>query len=451
MGRNDVTLSNIDIIYQITDKKKKLVGPHLKTSSRVEAIKIVCKNFRLLKFSFKNSEMGKGTLIANALAKFSFPNQHSLLFLYKFCSESVNGSNKVTMFNKASDWLLEMQRCGATGWRIVNRERPNNIPSGSLPFHFVIPQNYLDVDYLKDSEGFRDSRGAIWVWGLEFASLIRMADLIPTITDRTKENVMLEKIRICHPNKRQIYLMDLTKNLPSIQDVNYSYGKLREICAPESTKQFMSQDDKFYTHLDKSNWLLYVSLCLKHSIEASEQMKNGTSVVLQENDGRDMCCVISCLIQLILDPSSRTINGFQSLIQKEWIALGHMFSDRLGHIINNNTSEQSPLFLLFLDCTWQLLQQFPEEFEFSETYLTTVWDSVFLPIFDTFQFNSEHDRMTAVQNEKLILRSVWNWEEEFSDGDIELFSNPLFKRSRKLSQVIHFFRSFKENFIKFFS
>lgn len=72
-------------------------------------------------------------------------------------------------------------------------------------------------------------------------------------------------------------------------------------------------------------------------------------------------------------------------------------SDRLGHVINNDTSEQSPLFLLFLDCTWQLLQQFPEEFEFSETFLTTLWDSAFLPIFDTFLFNSEHDRQVAIR------------------------------------------------------
>lgn len=73
-------------------------------------------------------------------------------------------------------------------------------------------------------------------------------------------------------------------------------------------------------------------------------------------------------------------------------------SDRLGHVINNTTSEQSPLFLLFLDCVWQLLQQFPGEFEFSETFLTTIWDSVFLPIFDTFQFNSEYDRQIAINN-----------------------------------------------------
>lgn len=45
-------------------------------------------------------------------------------------------------------------------------------------------------------------------------------------------------------------------------------------------------------------------------------------------DGMDYCAVVSSLIQLLLDSHSRTIKGFQSLIQKEWIALGHPFSDR---------------------------------------------------------------------------------------------------------------------------
>lgn len=58
--------------------------------------------------------------------------------------------------------------------------------------------------------------------------------------------------------------------------------------------------------------------------------------------------------------------------------------------------------LLFLDCVWQLLQQYPEEFEFSETFLTTLWDSAFLPIFDTFLFNSEHDRQIALRKVSVI-------------------------------------------------
>lgn len=118
-------------------------------------------------------------------------------------------------------------------------------------------------------------------------------------------------------------------------------------------------------------------------------------------------------------------------------------------MINNNTSEQSPLLLLFLDCVWQLLQQYPDEFEFSETFLTTLWDSAFLPIFDTFLFNSEHDRQIALRKvsqetirysssrliqmilcsqHRIILRPVWDWGEQFSDKDLALFSNPLYKK-----------------------
>jgi myotubularin-related protein 10/11/12 len=140
-----------------------------------------------------------------------------------------------------------------------------------------------------------------------------------------------------------------------------------------------------------------------------------------------MCCVISSLVQLLLDPHWRTIVGFQSLIQKEWVSLGHPFCDRIGHIVSDS-NERGPLFLLFLDCCWQLLQQFPEDFEFGETFLTTIWDSVFIPVFDTFQFNSEHDRYQAMRNEKLIPRPVWDWAEQFHEKDIALFSNPLYRK-----------------------
>jgi myotubularin-related protein 10/11/12 len=53
-------------------------------------------------------------------------------------------------------------------------------------------------------------------------------------------------------------------------------------------------------------------------------------VVGAESDGRDLCAIVSSLVQLLCDPSTRTIVGFQSLVQKEWIALGHPFCSRLG-------------------------------------------------------------------------------------------------------------------------
>lgn len=275
---------------------------------------------------------------------------------------------------------------------------PDVREDNSLPMHFVIPRQMSNFDYTSYSKYFCGNRSVVWVWGIQHASLVRMSYLTTPNISSTHENAMLERVRACDPERKEPKLMDLTKLLPSPQDVYTGYIKLRQICAPESDRSFTEQDKSFYTLLEKTNWLLYVSLCLKYSNEAAHCLKDDKrTVVIQENNGRDMSCVISSLTQVLLDPFYRTITGIQTLIQKDWVSLGHPFSDRMGHVFSVN-SEKSPIFLLFLDCVWQLLQQFPENFEYSETFLTTIWDSVFLPIFDTFQFNCEYDRHNAIHN-----------------------------------------------------
>ncbi|EAT38271.1 AAEL009815-PA [Aedes aegypti] len=427
LAKYDVSLLNIDKIYQVTDKKKRVVNPQSKNSSKIEIIKIVCKNFRIFTFGFRKAGVGKGKYVADALVKFAFPAKHSLLFLYNYKEKYYHSSRSVCMYNKKCDWANELKRCGAeSGWRVFSKD--NMEVKSTLPMHYVIPKHLTDIEYLNNSKSFRNCRCAIWVWSIENAALVRMAELNPEIASSTIENTMLEHVRRCDPSKKMIHLMELTKLLPSIQDVNLSYLNLRKLCIPENDREFMQQDSRFHSLLDKTYWLLYVSLCLKQSVEAAKILMSGRTVVLQEISGRDMCSVISSLVQLLLDNSFRTINGFQTLIQKEWVNLGHPFSDRIGHVYNGNTIERSPLFLLFLDCVWQLLQQFPEEFEFSETFLTSLWDSVFLPIFDTFMFNSETERQIAQLNDRIILRPVWDWGEQFSDRDIALFANPLYKK-----------------------
>lgn len=230
------------------------------------------------------------------------------------------------------------------------------------------------------------------------AALVRMAEILPTITDRTQENALLESIRKTHKDKRPPFLLELSKECPSPKEVHISFCKLRDLCTPDSIRLFKAQDFKFYGLLDNTKWLLYVSTCLTKAAEAAEKISdvNSTTVVLQEGTGQDMNCVISSLTQILLDPHWRTMHGFQSLVQKEWVVLGHHFANRLSHILNPEI-EPSPLFLLFLDCVWQLSQQFPTAFLFSETYLTTLWDSAHISIFETFIFNCEHDRVKALK------------------------------------------------------
>lgn len=67
------------------------------------------------------------------------------------------------MFTEPIDWSHELIRCGATGWRVLSIEREDNIPMGTMPMHFVIPKSVSDIDYLKLSNFFRNTRTAIWV------------------------------------------------------------------------------------------------------------------------------------------------------------------------------------------------------------------------------------------------------------------------------------------------
>lgn len=85
-------------------------------------------------------------------------------------------------------------------------------------------------------------------------------------------------------------------------------------------------------------------------------------------------------------------NCFQALIEKDWLAFGHKFSERCGHV-QGESKEISPIFTQLLDATWQLIQQFPSTFQFNERFLLTLHDHVQSCQYGTFIGNCEKDRI----------------------------------------------------------
>lgn len=67
------------------------------------------------------------------------------------------------------------------------------------------------------------------------------------------------------------------------------------------------------------------------------------SISLTEEEGRDLSCIIASLVQVMLDPYFRTITGFQSLIQKEWVMAGYPFLDRCNHLKRSEKEVTKPL------------------------------------------------------------------------------------------------------------
>ena len=56
-----------------------------------------------------------------------------------------------------------------------------------------------------------------------------------------------------------------------------------------------------------------------------------------EPSSRDLSPLISCLVQLMADKRYRTLHGFEELIEREWVALGHDFTHRLGLVLESSS------------------------------------------------------------------------------------------------------------------
>ena len=85
--------------------------------------------------------------------------------------------------------------------------------------------------------------------------------------------------------------------------------------------------------LAKSNWLKHITGLLDGaSIIARQVAVQHSHVLIHCSDGWDRTSQLSALSQLCLDPYYRTIDGFITLVEKDWLSFGHMFNHRSGFL-----------------------------------------------------------------------------------------------------------------------
>jgi len=159
----------------------------------------------------------------------------------------------------------------------------------------------------------------------------------------------------------EIFFLDID-NIHGVRD---KYRKLIELSTSLNPEKWTSSVD----HNGWINTISYILSGAKNIVEKS--FKKGRNVLVHCSDGWDRTTQLVCLVQIMLDPYFRTIEGFAVLIQKDWISFGHMFKSRNGWKPTNAFEEdkRSPIFIQFLDCVHQLLNQFPAEFEFNLRFL----------------------------------------------------------------------------------
>ncbi|GAB1287864.1 Myotubularin-related protein 11 [Apodemus speciosus] len=422
----DFALINIGRLEAVSGLSRvQLLRPGSQLKFIPEEVLIHGRDFRLLRVGFEAGELAPQafqvtTAIIQARAQSGQAQQYRGITLSKVGKVSSSRKPPIPLLETLEDWETERKKQGARGWRVSTVNERFDVAT-SLSGYFWVPNRILDSEVRRAFAHFHQGRGPRLSWHHPGGSDLLRCGGFYIASDPNKEEIRAVESML-QAGHSDVVLVDTLDEMPNLTDIQLAHLKLRTLCLPDSSVA----EDKWLSALEGTRWLDYVRSCLRKASDISVLVTSRVrSVVLQA---------------LLLAPEARTLFGFQSLVQREWVAAGHPFLTRLGE---TGTSEEAPVFPLFLDCAWQLLQQFPAEFEFSEFFLLALHDSIRVPDTLTFlrntpwergkksgQFNSytqvytpEYSQPVAGSLANLHL-SVWDWDLRYSKEQISQFLNP---------------------------
>ena len=172
----------------------------------------------------------------------------------------------------------------------------------------------------------------------------------------------------------------------------------------------------WYSGLEASGWMDHLVSILRAVNVLVEKISSGSNVLCRCSHGLDRTPQVVSLGMICLDQYYRTIEGFAVLIEKEWLRMGHRFGSRysIGKTVSDETS---PIFSQWIDCVYQIMQQFPEAFEYTPNYLVWILMGMLSGRFLNFSNDCEKERIEMDEQRHgspdVWTDEIWKHKEEF--------------------------------------
>lgn len=427
-------------------KSVDLVVPELKQQSSGGFLTLKCKNFLIIALDFPSLDDCQA--VARSVEILSNLPDLKLEYPFFFHPTFTILENGWTAFSTEQEFArLQIH---TDFWRVSAVNKDFRV-CPSYPEEVIVPRCISD-EVLVASAGFRDGGRfpVLSYYHTETRSaLVRCSQpLVGGANKRCKEDEQLLNAML-GPSARG-YIFDTrsmsvaqnakTKGGGTEPEMHYSRYKRahKPITRWQSTQPSLMKlveacndsnisPDKWISKLNSCGWLQGVSEALTCACVAAQcldregRKKSDTpsstsddtiemSVIVHGSEGLDSTLQVTSLVQIILDPDCRTLRGFQSLVEREWVEAGHPFGTRCAHgayAKGRLTGPfEAPTFLGFLDCLWQIYQQFPLSFEFTEDFLVLIFEQAYASEFGTFLGNCERDKLRSEVKQKTT--SLWS-------------------------------------------
>ena len=219
-------------------------------------------------------------------------------------------------------------------------------------------------------------------------------------------NVVANKVGGKGTEKIRDYSLSFSMSLLNVENIHVMRRSLQKL-------MLFGYQGNWEAGIKESKWLTHVTMLLVAAVHGVKKLDKGISILVHCSDGWDRTPQATALTMLMVDPFYRTIQGFLYLIQNQWCDFGHKFFTRQ----HSNGGETGPIFVQFMDCVYQLMEQFPNKFQFTQDLLIFIIDHSFSGWFFTFLGNTMKDRLDAKEEatSRCVFQVIFEIQEYFKN------------------------------------